>query len=455
MSRHPLSFISAVSRELKSARQIITNGFTRLRRGVKRWAVGLIVLLLILSVATAWLVQAQRGQTAVIQKQGEQVTVIDDLSQKMEQAVARLADVEAQARQPGSKLSPEELRATAYGVLKSELGLPPGTLAKELPAFALELYTRGDTTLLMRARAAYALDRLDEAEKLSLESAAQDQEAYESAQRVKKDRRKRAIEGYELAGYSARKRIQYADALKHFREAERLTDRDRSPRDWAEVHYAIADLLIAQGQSNSAENILRSVVEVRTHVLGPEHPDTLWSRGNLAIALAEQGKYSEAEAQFRGVFKIREKVSRPEPSTLESQNNLAIALAQQGKPAEAEAQFREIIKIEENVLGPEHPETLASRGNLANALDLQGKHTEAEAQFREVIKIEDKVLGPEHPGTLDSCYEFASGLKQQGKFEEAKEVARRAVEGARKVLGAKHPHTQKYEKLLADLEANK
>src|SRR5205085_5231775 len=132
----------------------------------------------------------------------------------------------------------------------------------------------------------YALDRFDEAEKLSLESAAQDQEGYESAQRVEKDWRKSAIEGYELAGYSARKRIQYADALKHFREAEKLTDRDRSPRDWAEEHYAIADLLIAQGQSNSAENILRSVVEVRTYSLGPEHPDTLWSRGNLAIALA-------------------------------------------------------------------------------------------------------------------------------------------------------------------------
>jgi len=41
------------------------------------------------------------------------------------------------------------------------------------------------------------------------------------------------------------------------------------------------------------------------------------------------------------------------------------------------------------------------------------------------------------------------------QFEEAKKFARRAVEGARKVLGAKHPHMQEYEKLLADLEANK
>ena len=246
---------------------------------------------------------------------------------------------------------------------------------------------------------------------------------------VEEDRRKRNCGLCELAGYSARQRVQQVDALKHLREAEKLTDRDRSPQDWA-GYICDCRFVNCQGQCNRAENILRSVVEVRTQVLGPEHPDTLWSRGNLAIALAAQGKYAEAEVQFRGVFAIREKVSRPEHHTLESRTSLAIALARQGKPAEAEAQFREIITIEEKVLGPEHPDTLASRGTLANALDLQGKHAEAEAQFRDVIKIEEKVLGPEHPATLDSCYEFASGLTQQGKFEEAKEFARRAAEGA-------------------------
>jgi hypothetical protein len=34
-------------------------------------------------------------------------------------------------------------------------------------------------------------------------------------------------------------------------------------------------------------------------------------------------------------------------------------------------------------------------------------------------------------------------------------LAERAVEGARKVLGPNHPSTQKYEKLLAELEAEK
>jgi hypothetical protein len=36
-------------------------------------------------------------------------------------------------------------------------------------------------------------------------------------------------------------------------------------------------------------------------VLGPEHPDTLWARSNVANVLDEKGKYAEEEAQSRDV----------------------------------------------------------------------------------------------------------------------------------------------------------
>jgi tetratricopeptide (TPR) repeat protein len=575
---HPLNSSEALEAGVLKLRDELT----RLRRGVKQWAFTVIALLLVLVAASVWIVQGQRRQTGAIQKQSEQVSTIVDRYQKMQQALVRLADVEAQSKAPGSKASPEEQRANAYGLLERELGLPAGALAKELPGFALELYNRSDTTPLMRARAAYALGHFEEAERLSLEGAKQDRQGYEAAQRVQEDRRKQAIQGYELAGQSAQKRIQYAEALEHFREAEKLTDRERTPEDWAEVQYAIADLLIDQGHYNDAENILRSVVLVRTRVLGPEHPDTLKSRGrldgalwkeykyteadadsralikleekilgpehpdtlsarsvlanllrdqdkfaeaekedveliklrekvlgpehldtlrsrnNLAAELNDQGRFSEAEAQYREIIKVREKVLGPEhPDTLFTRNNLAGVLDDQGKYSEAEAQDRELIKIEERVMGPEHPDTLWSRNNLGVALNDQGKYGEAEAEeralikilervvgpehpdtllsratlarglygqgkyaeaeadFREVIRLQEKALEPQHPQTLDSYYYFASGLKSQNKLQEAKEFARRAAEGARKVLGPKHPSTQKYEKLLAELETKK
>src|SRR5947208_523168 len=91
--------------------------------------------------------------------------------------------------------------------------------------------------------------------------------------------------------------------------------------------------------------MLRNVIEVRTHVLGSEHPDTLRSRNSLAHALWKGGKYSEAETDFR-----------------------------------------ELIKREEKILGLEHTDTLASRNGLANTLLARGKDRKTDGQVRTLIK---------------------------------------------------------------------
>ena len=97
---HPLTSSEALEASVLKLR----GDLTRLRRGVKQWAFAVIALLLFLVAATVWLVQGQRRQTGVIQKQGEQVNVIVDRYQKMQQALVRLADVEAQSKQPGAKV---------------------------------------------------------------------------------------------------------------------------------------------------------------------------------------------------------------------------------------------------------------------------------------------------------------------------------------------------------------
>ena len=413
----------------------LRDDLSSLRRGVKRWAIGVVALLLFLSATSIWLIQGQR-------KQGEQVTAIVDRYQKMQQALVRLAEVETQAREPGAKLSPEEQRAAAYRFLEKELGLATGSLAKELPAFALELYNRTDTSALMRARAAYALGRLEEAEKLSLEGAAQDRQAYENAQRVQEERRKHAIEGYVLAGQSALKRVQYAAAMEHLREAEKLTDRERNPEDWAAVQFGIGGLLLEQGRFKDAESTLQNAVDVRAHVLGPEHPDTLRSRNALALALARVGKSVEAEAALREVIQLEEKVLGPEdPATLSSRHRRCIALLDQGKNAEAEAEYRSLIEVQAKVLGPEHPDTLISRASLAIALEGQAKYAQAEALYLELIKLDEKIVGPEHPDTLALRNNLGTTLYDEGKYAEAEALYRELIKIEEKVLGPEHPDT--------------
>ena len=86
---------------------------------------------------------------------------------------------------------------------------------------------------------------------------------------------------------------------------------------------------------------------------------------------------------------------------------LAVALTQEGRYSEAEKLYRETTDIERRVFGPEHPDTLAAMSNLANALMEEGRFAEAEKLQRQTLDIQRRVIGPEHPNTLATLENLA------------------------------------------------
>ena len=418
----------------------LRDDLTQLRRRTRQWAALVTGLLILVIGGIVWLKQGQKKTDQAIAQADQKSDAIIQRYKQMEQALIKLADAEMHAKQFGEKLTPEELRQRAYTILENELGIAAGTLPKELPAFALELYNRDDTTLLMRARAAYALNKFAEAEKLFLEADAQSKKALENAQAVADKLRKERIESLVGAGRSAREQVHYTQALDHYRAAVALIEEWRDPLEWAEVQWGIAFILDADGKSREAEMVYRQILSIYKKQKGQESADVLGIRNNLALALSAQGKHTEAEAEHRTVLPLMERVLGAEhPHTLSSRNNLALALQAQGKHAEAEVEHRARIAIEERVLGEEHPATLSSRNNLAAALQAQGKPADAEVEHRTVLSIRERVLGVEHPAALQSRMNLALALSAQGKHTEA-EAEHRAVLAVReRVLGPEHP----------------
>ena len=71
----------------------------------------------------------------------------------------------------------------------------------------------------------------------------------------------------------------------------------------------------------------------RERVLGPDHPNTLHSRNNLAIAYQDAGRLDEAISLHEQTLAARERVLGPDhPDTLTSRNNLATAYQARGPP---------------------------------------------------------------------------------------------------------------------------
>src|SRR6516165_10241957 len=98
----------------------------------------------------------------------------------------------------------------------------------------------------------------------------------------------------------------------------------------------IANYLGASGSYAPARDLQQKVVEAREQVLGPEHPQTLDARGDLAAWTGQAGDAAAARDQFAALLPVCERVLGPEhPDTLTARKNLAEWTGNAGDPAEA------------------------------------------------------------------------------------------------------------------------
>ena len=116
-------------------------------------------------------------------------------------------------------------------------------------------------------------------------------------------------------------------------------------------------------------------------LLGPDDPDTIRARNDLARAYRETGRVADAVPLVEQVLAARERLfGADDPRTLASRNNLASAYRATGRAAEAIGLFEKNLAACERLFGADHPRTLASR----HSLDL-ARQESAQAGPRHVI----------------------------------------------------------------------
>jgi tetratricopeptide (TPR) repeat protein len=426
---HPLTSLEGLEARVLKLR----GDLMQLRKGVKRWAAGVAILLLTGLAVNFWLLHWQRHTSQQITQTQQAVTSVSEQMTRLREGIVQYIQVEGKIRE--GQTEPGLVRDQVYEQLGKQMNMNVALLREKLPQAAEQLKDAPTATLFERASAAYVANDYREAERLALQAAAQ-------ARTTPPTNNADVIRALKLAGFAAQKRIEYATAMAHLREAAELTNRERDPGQWAEIQHAIADVLIDQGQYREAATVLQGALAARASAFGPEHPDTLRSRNRLAYALWRQGRYRDAEGEFRKLIAVEERLlGAQNPETLASENGLANALDDEGKHSDAESEHRHVLELRSKVLGPENPETLKSRNNLALALNRQKKYVEAEEQFRELITVEERVLGPKHPETLRTRRNLLVTVGNQGRHAEAETGFRDLLAIEQRVLGPEHPDT--------------
>ncbi|MET8876494.1 tetratricopeptide repeat protein [Nocardia sp. NPDC004604] len=216
-------------------------------------------------------------------------------------------------------------------------------------------------------------------------------------------------------------------------------------------HYLACDepavalkLLIDLDTPRSADNrdAWASWLPLINHTLGPDHPDTLTTRNNIAYWRAQSGQIAGAITEFEQLLTDYLRVLGPDhPDTLITRNNLARWRGVSGDVAGAITEFERVLTDRLRVLGPDHPNTLITRSNLASWRGESGDITGTITEYERVVTDHLRVLGPDHPDTLITRGNLASWRGESGDITGAITEYERVLTDHLRALGPDHPDT--------------
>lgn len=303
-----------------------------------------------------------------------------------------------------------------------------------------------------------------------------------------------------LLGQALRGQGRAAEALPLLREA--LATREGvlgEHPDTLEAMDALGAVLTDLGPTDpalleEAEPVLRSALEMREQMLGPDARETIRTAAHLARVYRATNRFDEAAALTRlAIERARGALGEADEETLEIRNNLAVYLWGQGDLDGAEGLLREVVAAYEANLPPGHAGLLQAKVNLGTVLRVRRGWAEAERLFTEVLEARRGMFQESHPevvlamdrlgnlwrsmkrygdaaGMLEAALRAelanpADGdphlhgirshigqlLEDQGRLAEAAEVLREAVDGARAHFGAATPEAAVAANKLADV----
>ncbi|MFF5011981.1 tetratricopeptide repeat protein [Streptomyces sp. NPDC001165] len=208
------------------------------------------------------------------------------------------------------------------------------------------------------------------------------------------------------------------------------------------VLYRAGRSLGEAGQVTAAKAHFQRLTETTGHHLGPDHPDTLTARHNLAQWRGEAGDAAGAAAALEELLADRLRVlGEDHPHTLATRHNLAYWRGETGDAAGAVAAFEELLADRVRVQGEDHPDTLATRHSLAYWWGRAGDAASAAAAYEQLLEDRLRVLGEDHPHTLTARNNLAYWRGASGGAAGAAAAFEELLADRLRVLGEDHPHT--------------
>jgi eukaryotic-like serine/threonine-protein kinase len=203
--------------------------------------------------------------------------------------------------------------------------------------------------------------------------------------------------------------VDKAEVLPEFDESARLTFKQR-----------LGFSYIRLGQGAKAEQTFRDLIVAFTRVAGPDSPNVLRVRLNLAQAFMIQKKHAEAIQEANTIYP--EFVSRLGPDHELTMQLLATRAQSEGSLGIWDDAIRDDLAIHDLAVRKQGPGSFFAVATLTDASLAQcraGRYREGEANARQAFEASTKAFGARAALTGATSYTLASCLVGLGKLDEA------------------------------------
>lgn len=253
------------------------------------------------------------------------------------------------------------------------------------------------------------------------------------------DKEERALY-YEKVGSFLNLAGEYEEAATLLEQAVKLLEKSTDELRRASAMTRLGELYESTAKYDKAEKLYLDALDVRSRLLGENHPDIADSIERYGTLLYYKGEHTRAEQQFRKLIDLSQlSYGMHSVQSAKGHNLLGAALLAQSRLEEAESAWRFALAIDREA-DPDSKAVADDLNNLSVVLDQRGDTSAAIEKLSGAINILSKIKGPNHKDVLPLLLNLAYYNKSLNNLEAAEQNLRRVVAGASAHL-ENHPLT--------------
>jgi serine/threonine protein kinase/tetratricopeptide (TPR) repeat protein len=183
--------------------------------------------------------------------------------------------------------------------------------------------------------------------------------------------------------------------------------------DTLESANNLAAVFEAEGNANEAGKLLEGLVERSQTVRGEHHIDTLSAINNFGRMLYRQKRFAEAALKYQAAMDKATQApgfGPTHPVTLKFRHNLGTAQFALRRFSDADATFETVYRIRKTILPLNHPDTLQTGHDWGTLRVLAGRPAEAISILADTFQGRKAVRGLGHIETVQTTASWAQAV---------------------------------------------